>query len=316
MQAGNTTMRHARQLDSFRALLALVAILAGCAITGSRPASAQAIAVVVNGDPITTIEVEEQMKFLRLTRQPSSRNDAIESLVADRLKLRQANKLGIDATDGDLQLALSRVAAQAKMTPAALTEALQKGKYNIDLVRSHLRAVGAWGAYVKALNKGLSVSEEEVAAALAKDSGRAKDEADYTLQQVVFVVPIKAAASEVEQRLREAQALRNRFQDCSTGLALARALPDVAVKPPITRNAKTLSETTRKLLDQTQKGRLTTPERSATGYEMIAVCGKDDQVDRMTLHDNVQADLLQDRLSGVGDKLYKKLRATAVVERH
>ncbi|WP_165491174.1 SurA N-terminal domain-containing protein [Lichenihabitans psoromatis] len=297
--------------------LAVAAVALGwCWIGSAAPASAQAIAAIVNGDPITTSDVDEQMKFLRIIKKPASRADALEDLVADRIKLREANKYGIDASDSDLSQTLNRVASAAKMQPQALANSLQAAKGNTDIIRQHLRAVAAWNNYVRNRNKALNVSEEEITAALAKSTSAGKESADYTLQQVVFVVPSGASAGVLEGRMREAQALRSRFQDCASGLPLARSLPDVGIKPAVTRNASALSAKTRETLDQTPKGRLTAPERSASGIEMIAVCGRDDEADRTTVRDNIQADLITERLSKIADRMYQDLRKTAVVEKH
>lgn len=297
------------RLVRFGALLGLLALLP------AGPALAQSIAATVNGDPITTVEVDEQMKFLRLIHEPASREEAVESLVADRIKLRQANKYGIDASDASLTQTLSQLALKANTNANALVQSLQSAKLNTDLVRSHIRALAAWNEYVRSRNKSLSVSEEDVSAAIAKDAKLQKGDTDYTLQQIVFVVPVGASPAIIEQRLREAQALRQRFQDCSSGLPLARALPDVAVKPPITKTAGSLSAATKAALEQTSKGRLTAPDRTASGVEMIAVCSVTDDADKSSVRDTVQARLLTERLSKQADQLYKEVRALAVVDK-
>lgn len=291
------------------------AMLGLLALAPAGQALAQSIAVTVNGDPITTTEVDEQMKYLRLIHEPTSRDDAIESLVGDRIKLRQANKYGIDASDASLTQTLSQIALKAKTNANALVQALQAAKLNTDLVRSHIRSLAAWNEYVRSRNKSLSVSEEDVSAAIAKDAKLQKGDTDYTLQQIVFVVPVGASPAVIEQRTREAQALRQRFQDCSSGLPLARALPDVAIKPPITKTAGSLSAATKTALEQTSKGRLTAPDRTAAGVEMIAVCGVTDDADKSSVRDTVQARLLTERLSTQADQLYKEVRALAVVEK-
>ncbi len=287
-----------------------------CLLAPVAPAFAQAIAVTVNGDPITTIEVDEQMKFLRVLKQPASRDTAMEDLIADRLKLRQANKFGIDATEAGMTQTLNQLSVRNKTTSQALVAALQAAKANTDLVRSHLRALSAWNDYVKSRNKSLAVSDNDVTAALASDASLGKGLTEYQLQQVVFVVPVNSPPSLYESRLREAQALRTRFTDCASGLPLARALPDVAIKPPISKTTSTLPEATRKALETTGKGRLTPPDRTAAGVEMIAVCGMDEDIDNSSIRDNVQEKLLTERLAKEAERLYKDLRATAVVEKH
>ena len=115
--------------------------------------------------------------------------------------------------------------------------------------------------------------------------------------------------------MREAQALRSRFSDCAQGIPLARALPDVAVKAQIVKTAITMSEGTRKALEQVQKGRLTNPERTVSGLEMVAVCNRSDDGDNASVRDTVQSNLLVERLGKEADRMYKELRDRAVVEK-
>ena len=298
-----------------RSTLPALAALALGAAGAAQPAAAQALAVIVNGDPITTTEVDEQMKYRRLIHQSATRDDAIEDLIGDRLKLRAANRQGVDASDADFAQVLNQIAAKAKTSSSALLADFQKAKLNIDLVRTHLRSIAAWNDLVKARYKALNVSEQEVDAAMSRDASLGKAQTDYTLQQIVFVLPAGASPALVEQRTREAQALRGRFSDCASGVPLARALPDVAVKPPVNKTDSTLSEVSRKALQQVDRGRLTQPDRTPAGIEMIAVCGKEDDSNRTSVRDGVRATLLVDRLSKEADAMYKELRARAVVEK-
>ena len=292
-----------------------VAALAIMSAIPARPAFAQALAAIVNGDPITSTEVDEEMKFRRLIRQPATRGEALEDLVADRLKLRAANRAGVDANDTSFSQALNQIATRAKTTSTALLNDFQRAKLNIDLIRSHVRSAAAWNEFVKSRYKALSVSQSEIDAAIAKDASLAKGSTDYTLQQIVFVLPVGAGPGVVEQRMREAQALRGRFSDCAQGIPLARALPDVAVKAQVVKTAVSMSEGTRKALEQVQKGRLTNPERTISGLEMVAVCNRSEDGDTSSVRDTVQSNLMVERLAKEADRMYKELRDRAVVEK-
>lgn len=289
-----------------------------CAILACLPAGpvfAQALAAIVNGDPITSTEVEEQMNFRRLTRQSATRGEALEELIGDRLKLRAANRGGVDANDTSFSQALNQIAARAKTSASALLNDFQRARLNTDLIRSHVRSAAAWNEFVKSRYKALSVSQSEVDAAIAKDASLSKGGTDYTLQQIVFVLPVKATPAVIEQRMREAQALRGRFSDCPQGIPLARALPDVAVKAQVVKTAITMAEGTRKALEQVQKGHLTNPERTVSGFEMVAVCNRSDDGDTASVRDTVQSNLLVERLGKEADRMYKELRDKAVVEK-
>ena len=291
-------------------------LLLGVAISvGVNTAKAQAIVTAVNGDPITTFDIDEHAKILKLTRRPAGREAALEDVIADRLKFDEARKWGIDAADSDITAVLARLAAESKMQPQAWAEAAQRAHIDMDTVRYHLRALGAWDAFVRSRNKTLGVSDEEISAQLAKQGTAAKI-TDYDLRQVVFVVPVGASPAVIDARIKEAQALRNRFTDCESGLPLARALPDVAVKEPTNRASDTLSPELRNLLADTPKGRLTTPNRDASGIEMIAVCDKTEDSEPTTLRERVQKELLNDKLAVQAEDMYKTLRASAVVSKN
>jgi peptidyl-prolyl cis-trans isomerase SurA len=96
----------------------------------------------------------------------------------------------------------------------------------------------------------------------------------YTLRQIVFVAGKKASAAELARRKRDAEALRNRFDDCKAGPALARGMHDVAVKEPVVRDDTQFPKDLREDLAHTAIGHLTKPQRIDLGIQMIAVCAR------------------------------------------
>lgn len=291
----------------------LLAVAAGTSATTIAPALAQAVVTAVNGDPITTFDVSEYEKILRLEHKPASQADALEAVIGDRLRYDEARHWGIDATDSDLSATLQRVATAAKMDVNTFTQASAKAKIDLDTIRAHLRASAAWDNLVRARNKGVGATEEEINAAIAK--GGANKVTSYRLQQIVFVVPVNPSPAILQARLDAAKALRNRFDGCNDGLQLARQLPDVAVKEPMNRTSESFSPALRKMLAETQKGMLTVPDRTTNGIEMLAVCDKSDG-DANTLHDQVQKDIITEKLVGVSAEMYKDLRKTAVISKN
>ena len=295
-----------------RALSVAWVVLAATAVAPPI-AKAQTIVTAVNGDPITTFDIDTYMKILRLERKPASRADALEAAVADRLKYDEARHWGVDASDADLSAQLQRVAASVKLDANAYSQEAAKAKIDLDTIRYHLRAAGAWDNLVRARNKGVGVSEEEITAAIAK--GGVNDVTNYRFQQVIFVLPVNPSPATIEARMAQAKALRNRFTGCETGLQVARSLPDVAVKDMMTRSSDALSPAVRKVLADTPRGMLTPPERSISGVEMLAVCDKNNIDDATTLRERVQKDLITEKLKAVSEQMYKDLRRTAVVSK-
>ena len=276
-------------------------------------AAAQAVVTAVNGDPITSFDLDTYTKILRLEHKPASRADALEAAVADRLKYDEARHWGVDASDSDLASELQKIAASIKLDSNAFSQEAAKAKIDLDTIRYHLRAAGAWDNLVRARNKGVGATEEEISAAIAK--GDASQVTNYRLQEVIFVLPVNPSPAVIETRMTQAKALRNRFTGCDSGLQVARSLPDVAVKDTMNRTSDALTPAVRKVLADTPRGMLTPPERSINGVEMLAVCDKNNLDDATTVRERVQKDLITAKLKSVSEQMYKDLRKTAVVSK-
>ena len=294
----------------FRAMLLASAL----ACAAPHLAQAQSLVAIVNGDPVTSIDVEERIKFLRVLKKPATRESALEDLYGERLKLRETAKYNINAGDGDINNAIIAAASAAKAEPQALLSAWKRSGVSDDHIRSRLRADANFALYVKARNRVVEPSESEVQAELAA-RGKSGKGTDYKLRQVIFIVPSGASPAIVSQRAREAQQFRARFTSCDSGPDLARALPDVAVKDAFTRNSIGLNEGLRKLLDATAIGHLTPPQREQSGIAMIAVCERGAAGDDATARETVSAPILARKLDGAAAALYKELRARAVIEK-
>lgn len=294
------------------------AVAQACVITGllaSGPAEAQAVVTAVNGDPITTTDVDAYIKLLKLTRKAPGRSDALEAAIADHLKYDEARKWGTEFTDADFQSAITRLANQAKLKPEALVQAAQNAKVDIETLRQHLRSQAAWNVYVRNRNKGLGVTDQEISTQLAREGTGAKI-TDYDLREVVFVLPVKPTPADIESKTRAAQALRARFTDCETGLPLAKSLPEVAIKEPLSRQSSNLSQQMREVLADTPRGHLTNPQHSASGIEMIAVCNRIEDSGQTTLRERVQNEILQDKLQAESERMYREVRKAAIVSRN
>lgn len=296
----------------FKACLVIVALAAGTAV-GAGDAKAQTIVSSINGDPITNIDIDERMKMLRVLRKAATRDAAIESLYTDRLEIHETGKYGVNPKDADISEEIVKVAQDLKMTPEALVAALQRAGVTPDHFKAHFRADFAFGVLVQALNKGVEASEEQVRAELAKQGGKAAAGTEYTVRQVIFTLPTAATPAILNERAHEAEQLRARFTDCETGLPLARAINDVTVRDPLTRTSHEIGEGFRQLLDKTPLGHLTPPQRSTSGLEMVALCGKGAAKDDTAARAAISQKLLAAHIAADGQRRLKEMRSRAVI---
>ncbi len=281
-------------------------------LTTGAPAMAQAVVASVNDDPVTNIDIDQHTRILRVLRRNATREAALESIYETRLKLIELSKYKLTPSDQDIGFALSATANGLKLQPQQLLVALQRAGVTDDQWKQKWKADAGWAQFIRALNRTLEVSENEVRGELARQ-GKSKS-TEYTLRQVILVVPNGAGGGVLQGRLQEAQQLRAKFADCNTGVEAARATRDTVVNAPLRRSASALTPQLIKMLDQTAVGKLTQPTRGAQGVEMLAVCDKASREDTAAA-DSVRNEILTKRLEGESNRRYQDVRAKAVIVR-
>jgi peptidyl-prolyl cis-trans isomerase SurA len=293
-----------------------IAILAVSGTLGGGFCHAQTIVASINGDPITDIDINERMKLLRVLRKPATREAAIESLFTDRLEIREAAKFGLRPGDSEASQEIIKAAQEMKIPPDALVGALQGAGVSPEHFKAHFGAGFAFTVLVQALNKGVEASEQQVRAELAKQGGKAAAGNEFTVRQIIFTIPNDASMASFNARVQETENLRARFVDCESGMALARAMPDVTVRSPLTKTEAELGESLVQILDKTPVGHLTPAQRSASGLEMIAVCGKAAAKDTSAVRAAISQKILAAHLAADAERRLKEMRAKAVVVNH
>jgi peptidyl-prolyl cis-trans isomerase SurA len=280
-------------------------------------ARAQAIIATVNGAPITNWDVTEREKLLRAMRKPASYDDALNSMIDDTLKLGETNKFKITATDNEIGQQIGLEANLMNMAPAALMSAIQRAGVSTQHVKDHFGADFEFNLMVQAFNKGVDASETAIRAEMAKDGGKSAAGVDYKLHQVIFTLHGGSNIfAETQQKVQAANALRERFTNCSDGLPLARNMDDVAVKDEIIRNSLQISDQLKDILDKTPVGHLTPPERTADGVEMIAVCSKGTSKDDTAVRKAISDRLLSAEMRADAARRLAELRSYAVIVKH
>jgi peptidyl-prolyl cis-trans isomerase SurA len=312
-KAGGESPLRQRRLSVLRTLM-LAVFAAGLAAMPHGAAQAQAIALVVNGDPVTTLDVEQRMKLLRVLRRPATREAAIESMITDRLKYRESTHYGITINDNEIGEAVNIDAGKLKITAQQLLGEIQGAGIQKDHFLGYFKAELGFYVLVKALNKGVEASEIAVRAELAKEGGK-NGITQYTVRQIVFTLDPGDSPAVVATRAKEAEGLRGRFSSCGEGIAYAKTLPGVAVREEFSRTSTSLPGPLKELLDKTPIGHVTPPSRTASGIELIAVCARGAPKDDTDLRKAISDRLIQAHLESDMAARLKELRSRAVIEK-
>jgi len=248
---------------------ASIAIVTAIAMTGR--ADAQAVAIV-NGDPITAFDVDQRAKLIQLsTHQTKQRNEVVEELINEKIKVQLLKRFAIDGIDKDVDNAYANMARRMRATPKQFSENLEKSGIKTETLKSKIKADLVWGQIIRGkYQSAFQFSDQDVNARL-KAKNREDENVvgyDYTLRPILFVVPRGSPPAAFEARAKEAEALRARFQGCEEGIALARGMRYVAVRMQVVKGSAELPAQLRDVLAKTEIGRLTAPETTPQGVEV------------------------------------------------
>lgn len=298
----------------------IAAAILGAPLLCFVPSAAKAqIVALVNGDPITEIDIARRSKLIQIsTQKVPPRQEVLDELIDDKLKVHLGKRYIADVPKREIETAYSSIARRAGASPEQFTKMITASGISVEGLKARIHADFVWSQILRGkFRASLTVGDQEVAVKL-QQAGQQKQEStgyEYTLRPIMFLVPRGAAPAAFEARKREADGLRARFQSCSEGLRLAMALPDVAVRESITRASADLGQQQREALNNTPVGKLTPPEITLQGVEFFAVCNKVESKGGETAAKREARDAVyQERYQALSKKYLKELRSQALIE--
>ena len=307
MTRKTATIRHIRRWLTGAAM--------AVALTVPGIASAQVV-VVANGSPITELDIQQRIKLVQTsTHKTPTRQEVIQDLIDDRLKIAKAKVYGLEVSDSDVDSAFANMAKRQHMTPQQFAQVLERAGIMPSTIKSRVRAELTWTQLVRGrYTSSLQVGESDIAKAL-----REKNESNpvgyiYTLYPITVVAARGMNDGVIDAKRREAENLRGRFTNCNEGLPLARALRDVAVREPINRNSADLPPQLRELLGNMEVGRLTAPEVTDQGLQMFALCAKKESTEDTPAKREAREQIFAKRFESESKKFLEEIRKQAMIE--
>ena len=294
----------------------LVRFLAMFAVaTAGGAALAQNVVVFVNGEPVTAIDVEQRSKFIMVTTQkPAPRQEVLDQLIDEKLKIREARRWGIEASDQEVEQSFSGMARRMGMSGEQLTQNLAQKGVNSSTLKSRIRADNVWQSLVRGRYQSrMQISEKEILESTKPDERDAVGY-DYSLRPILFLVAPGAPAATYDARRREADALRKTFKGCTESTPAVRAMQGVAVRPLVARSSADLPDGLRKVLDSVPLGELTAPEVTRHGIEMFAVCSKTETKTDTPGRREARETLMTKRFDQESKRYLRQLRRAALIE--
>src|SRR3979490_914429 len=259
----------------------LLDLVLGCVtalvlMVGVSASHGQSVALMVTGDPITNFDIEQRSKLTLLTtHKPAERQQVLNELIDEKLKIKEAKKFGVDPGTSDIDQAYAGMSGRMRVTPEQLTKSLESQGVRPDTLKARIRAEMVWTSLVRGRYKeSLQVGEKDVAAAIQVkgDEKQETESFEYKMQPIVLIVPRGSAPAAIEARQKEAEALRSRVQTCAEANTFFKSMQNAAIRETVTKTSADIPAVLRELLDKTPVGHLTPPEVTKQGVEMVALC--------------------------------------------
>jgi peptidyl-prolyl cis-trans isomerase SurA len=206
-----------------------------------------------------------------------SRQEAMEELINDRVKIKEAKKFNLDMTPSDVEAQYAATGARMRLNTEQLNKVLEGRGIRPETLKLRIKADYVWSQLVRGrYGQSLLVGERDIASAIEVkgDAKGAGDSFEYRMRPVVLLVPRGAAQSTFEQRKREAESLRGRVQSCDQAEGFFRSMRDGVVRDVVIKTSADLPPNLREMLDKTPVGQLTPPEVTRQGVEMVALCSR------------------------------------------
>ena len=282
------------------------------------PLYAQTVVVMVNGDPITDYDIEQRSKLDFLTtHKQSSRQDVLNELIDDKVKIKEAKKYGVDPTSSDIDQAFASMGSRMRITPDQLAKSLESQGIRAETLKARIKSDLVWTSLVRGRYKErLQVGERDVAAAVKAEGGDEQQAQafEYKMQPVVLIVPRGSAPAAVEARHKEAETLRSKVQTCDEANTYFRSMANAAIRDLVVKTSADIPANLRKVLDDTPVGHLTPPELTKQGVEMVALCARNPTTIDTPKKKEMREKMYAQKYEATSKSYLQEIRKAAMIE--
>lgn len=306
------------------AVLALVAPL-GLAAEALAQAAPLRIAAVVNDDVVTVQDLADRLDLALATsglpNQPETRRSlapqVLRGVIDEKLQLQEAERLGLEVSEADIDQAMDTIAKRNNTTRADLVRYLTENNIKPATLRSQLRAQIAWIKVIaREVRPKIVVTQEQIELALKRASGTTAGDTELLLSEILLPVYDRNQEAAV---LDDARRLVGTIRGGGDFAALARQVSVAASAESggdlgWVRAAAILPDLRDKVL-ALQPGQVSDPVPSPAGVHIFQLRDRrsraaDAAVDR----DKVRQAIEQEQLERQANRYLRDLRKEAFID--
>ena len=288
----------------------------------SKKQTALSVVAVVNDEPITAYDVKQRSSLLKILggqrgSTASLRKAALEELIDDAIKRQEAKRLKVAISKKQIDATILRMAKSTNATPASLKARLGRAGVQFGTLSKQIESQLAWnGAIRQRYSRRVKVDEADVDRRYEQaKKNPGETQKFFILQQIILPYEKGASRELVYSRVVEAQTLAKRFKGCKSTRKAANGIFNVRIRDIGTVPRKTLPAKLRNILLKVGPGRVTKPNVTPSGVELIAYCSnkviKPDPITRETVKDQ----MLNERYFQYAQRYLRDLKRDALVEK-
>lgn len=258
---------------------------------------------------------KQAMDGARSASLPRFRKDAQEELIEEKLKMQEARKLGVVASDEDVDKVIKGIAEKNKQTPAQFAQNIKNMGSDISVMKARFQSGFSWREVVRRkFAAQISVNQRDIDKLMQQNTKPNEDTVELQIQKIALPLPGKLDQAALAQRLADADGLRRKFAGCKSTAALAATLPGAKFEDLKYIKPSAVSEPTRSFLTSAKDGEMLPPQTGATGIDVYTVCGRRELKVDEKRREEAQQELQSREFEQLAKRHLRDLRQDAHIE--
>jgi peptidyl-prolyl cis-trans isomerase SurA len=234
--------------------------------------AASEVVAVVNKTPITSSDVAKRVAFLKLQRRTGNlQKMARDELVDEALKREEIARVRMSVSTEDVDRSFERFSAGNKLSVAQMSSILNQAGVGVDHFKAFIAVQMSWPRLVNARFGTGKMSSEELVKRMMENKEKPVT-TEYTLQQIIFVVPEARRNAILAKRKAEAEKSRSSFPGCDQSKEFAKTMLDVSVRNLGRVMKPELPEDWKPLIEKASANGTTGTRVTERGVEFLAIC--------------------------------------------
>jgi peptidyl-prolyl cis-trans isomerase SurA len=261
--------------------LALTVLLVACMSAASRAEVLNEVVATVDGNPITSIELNSFIRQSTGGVDPTQlsgadRRKALEVLVTDALIRSESGRLGLSASDAEVDAYINQIKQQNQLDDDALELALKQQGLTLEGYRGQIKKEILKNQLVgRQIRQRVNIPPEEVERYYEEHQDEFAQSAAIKVRHIFFVLPATASQEDAERTLAKVQEAQKRlaggedFEDVAKDLSEGPEASEGGLLGQM-RKGQMQSEI-EEVAFSLKTGEVSDPVRSAAGVHILKV---------------------------------------------